>query len=62
VSAAGFLAAVGRALEAGADAIRWENLARVQGDLYFRRHSEDVDDFGFDPRFNAAVMPFFEFL
>jgi 1-acyl-sn-glycerol-3-phosphate acyltransferase len=53
---------LGRALEAGADAIRWENLARVQGDLYFRRHSEDVDDFGFDPRFNAAVMPFFEFL
>ncbi len=32
------------------------------GERYFARHSEDVDDFGFDPKFNASVLPFFEFL
>ena len=62
MSGAGFLAAVGRALEAGAEAVTWENLARLQGRRYFAHHSEDVDDFGFDPKFNAAVTPFFEFL
>ena len=62
MSAGGFLAALGRAVEAGAEAMRWENLARRQGERYFERHSEEVDDFGFDPKFNAAVLPFFEFL
>jgi 1-acyl-sn-glycerol-3-phosphate acyltransferase len=62
VSASGFLAALGRALEAGAGAATWENAARVWGERYFSRHSADVDDFGFDPKFNASVLPFFEFL
>jgi 1-acyl-sn-glycerol-3-phosphate acyltransferase len=62
VSAGGFLDAVGRALEAGAGAVTWENVARAWGERYFARHSEEVDDFGFDARFNASVLPFFEFL
>jgi 1-acyl-sn-glycerol-3-phosphate acyltransferase len=62
VSAAGFLSAVGRALEAGAAAVTWENAARAWGERYFARHSEEVDEFGFDPRFTASVLPFFEFL
>ena len=62
MSGAGFVAAVGRALEAGAGAMSWENIARVWGERYFARHSEDVDDFGFDAKFNASVLPFFEFL
>jgi 1-acyl-sn-glycerol-3-phosphate acyltransferase len=62
MSASGFVAAVGRALAAGASSMTWEKVARARGSGYFARHSEDVDDFGFDPRFNAAVQPFFELL
>lgn len=62
MSASGFVAAVGRALDAGASAMTWEKVARARGAGYFQRHSEDVDDFGFDPRFDAAVQPFFELL
>jgi 1-acyl-sn-glycerol-3-phosphate acyltransferase len=62
VSAGGFLDAVGRALSAGVGAVTWESVARAAADRYFAHHSEAVDDFGFDPKFNAAVMPFFELL
>ena len=62
MSAQGFIDAFGRALEAGAAQVNWENVARAWGRRYFARHSEDVDEFGFDPRFTASVMPFFEFL
>lgn len=62
MSTSGFVAALGRALEAGAGAMSWENVARVWSDRYFARHSENVDDFGFDAKFNASVLPFFEFL
>ena len=62
MSASGFVAAFGRALEAGADAVTWENAARVWGARYFARHSEEVDDFGLDPRFTDSVLPFFELL
>lgn len=58
----GFLVAFARLLQAGGAALTWENVARVWGARYFSRHSEDVDDFGFDPKFNASVLPFFEFL
>jgi len=49
-------------VEAGTGALTWENVARVWRDRYFARHAKNVDDFGFDPKFNAAVLPFFEFL
>ena len=62
MSASGFLAALGRAVDAGASALTWENIARARRGRYFARHSEEVDEFGFDPKFNAAVLPFFEFL
>jgi 1-acyl-sn-glycerol-3-phosphate acyltransferase len=62
MSTSGFVAALGRALEAGAGAMNWENVARVWSDRYFARHSANVDDFGFDAKFNASVLPFFEFL
>lgn len=58
----GVLPAVGRALQAAGAAVTWENAARLWGARYFAAHSEEVDDFGFDPKFNAALLPFFEFL
>ena len=56
------LSAVGRALEKGAGAVTWENAGRLSANRYFARHSDAVDDFGFDPKWSAAVLPFFELL
>jgi len=58
----GALVALARVLQAGRGAARWENVARLMGAFYFARHSEEVDEFGFDPRFTEAVRPLFEFL
>jgi 1-acyl-sn-glycerol-3-phosphate acyltransferase len=58
----GFAAAAWRAAEAGAAQLTWENAARFWGERYFARHSEEVDEFGFDPRFTASVLPAFELL
>jgi 1-acyl-sn-glycerol-3-phosphate acyltransferase len=54
--------ALALAAEAGASALTWENLARASGRRYFRRHSAEVDDFGYDPKFTASVQPLFELL
>ncbi len=62
MSANGFLIALARALAAGARTVTWENAARLSAERYFARHSDAVDDFGFDPKWNAAVLPFFELL
>jgi 1-acyl-sn-glycerol-3-phosphate acyltransferase len=37
-------------------------VARAWSALYFSWHSEEVDEFGYDPKFTRTVMPFFEFL
>jgi 1-acyl-sn-glycerol-3-phosphate acyltransferase len=49
-------------LQVGAGALTWENLARLQGALYFAWHSEQVDEFGYDPRFAETIRPLYEFL
>jgi 1-acyl-sn-glycerol-3-phosphate acyltransferase len=43
-------------------ALTWENAARLWSRLYFAWHSEEVDEFGYDPKFMETVLPFFEFL
>jgi 1-acyl-sn-glycerol-3-phosphate acyltransferase len=58
----GLLVTLARLAQAGSGALTWENLARLQGALYFAWHSEDVDEFGYDPRFAEAIRPIFEFL
>jgi 1-acyl-sn-glycerol-3-phosphate acyltransferase len=62
VSREGLIAAIGRAVDAGASAMTWENVARAWSETYFARHSKTVDEFGFDARFSEAVLPLFEFL
>jgi 1-acyl-sn-glycerol-3-phosphate acyltransferase len=42
--------------------LTWESVARLWSELYFSVHSEEVDEFGLDPRFSEALLPFFEFL
>jgi len=46
----------------GADPVSLESLARLWSRFYFAWHSEEVDEFGYDPKFTETVLPFFEFL
>lgn len=58
----GALVAIARVLEEGLARARWADIARALRALYFSWHSEEVDEFGFDPRFTETVRPFLEFL
>jgi 1-acyl-sn-glycerol-3-phosphate acyltransferase len=56
------LVAFARILQAGLEGLSWENAARLQAALYFAWHSEDVDEFGYDPTFARTLEPIFDFL
>ena len=58
----GLLVTLARLIQAGSAGASWEGLARLQRALYFSWHSEEVDEFGRDPRFADTIRPFFEFL
>jgi 1-acyl-sn-glycerol-3-phosphate acyltransferase len=58
----GLLVALARVLEAGRDGLNWARLAQVWSAFYFAWHSEEVDEFGYDPKFAQTILPFFEFL
>ncbi len=58
----GLLVALARVLQASRRGLTWDRLARAWSALYFSWHSEEVDEFGYDPRFTRAVLPFLEFL
>ena len=58
----GLLVALARLMEAGREGLTWENLARAWSAAYFSFHSEEVDEFGYDPKFTETILPFFEFL
>ncbi len=51
-----------RLLSHGRRGLNWDNVARLWAFLYFSIHSEEVDDFGYDPKFAATVRPLLEFL
>lgn len=53
------LARVAHSLRGG---VTWENAAALWAAVYFAWHSAEVDEFGFDPKFNDSIRPFFEFL
>ncbi len=53
------LARVAHSLRGG---LTWENAATLWASVYFGWHSAEVDEFGFDPKFNDSIRPFFEFL
>ena len=58
----GALVALARLLQEGRSALGWEGLARAWSAAYFAWHSEEVDEFGYDPRFTETILPFLEFL
>ena len=45
-----------------ADRVSLESLGELWSRFYFAWHSHEVDEFGYDPKFTEAVLPFFEFL
>jgi 1-acyl-sn-glycerol-3-phosphate acyltransferase len=58
----GPLVTLARVLQAGRRGIRWDSVARLWKSLYFAWHSEETDEFGYDPRFAETVRPLLEFL
>ena len=58
----GLLVALARLVGAGREAVTWDSVARAWSAFYFSWHSEEVDEFGYDPKFTRRVMPLFEFL
>jgi 1-acyl-sn-glycerol-3-phosphate acyltransferase len=58
----GPLVALARLLEGGRAGLDWQALARLARALYFGVHSEETDEFGYDPKFSDTVRPLFEFL
>ena len=58
----GALVALARLVQGGREGLTWEAVARAWSALYFSWHSEEVDEFGYDPKFTRTVLPFLEFL
>jgi 1-acyl-sn-glycerol-3-phosphate acyltransferase len=58
----GPLVTLARLLEGGGARLDWEAVARLSRAFYFGWHSEETDEFGYDPRFAETVRPIFEFL
>ena len=56
------LVTLARLLSIGKRELNWENVAQFWAFLYFSIHSEEVDDFGYDPKFAATLRPLLEFL
>lgn len=58
----GLLVALARILQASRGGLNWARLAEAWSAFYFAWHSEEVDEFGYDPKFAQTILPFFEFL
>ena len=58
----GLLVALARVLQAGGGGLNWARLAEAWSAFYFAWHSEEVDEFGYDPKFTRTILPLFEFL
>jgi 1-acyl-sn-glycerol-3-phosphate acyltransferase len=58
----GLLVALARAAQAGWRALTVENLARLQAALYFAWHTDQPDEFGYDPVFARTLEPWLRFL
>lgn len=58
----GLLVTLARTAQALGGGLSWENAAALWAAAYFTRHSAEVDEFGFDPKFSESIRPFFEFL
>src|SRR3989442_15152 len=58
----GLLVALARLFQGGVQGVNWDRIAKLWSAAYFTWHSEEVDEFGYDPKFTEAIRPLFEFL
>ncbi|HET8645056.1 MAG TPA: lysophospholipid acyltransferase family protein, partial [Vicinamibacteria bacterium] len=58
----GLLVGLARLAQAGLRSLSWQGLGRLQRALYFAWHTQDMDEYGFDPVFAETLRPLFEFL
>ncbi len=58
----GLLVALARAAQTVGAGLTWEQAATLWSAVHFTWHSEEVDEFGFDRKFNETIRPLFEFL
>jgi len=53
---------VTRLFSQGLKGISWDRVARIMAAAHFAWHSEETDEFGYDPKFTEALRPFLEFM
>jgi 1-acyl-sn-glycerol-3-phosphate acyltransferase len=58
----GLLSALARLVQDTRHGLSWARLGRLQRALYFAWHSEDVDEFGYDPVFAEILEPLLRLL
>ncbi len=46
----------------GLRGVSWDRVARVLAAAHFSWHSEETDEFGYDPKFTESLRPFLEFM
>lgn len=51
-----------RLFAAGLGGISWERVARLLAAAHFSWHSEETDEFGYDPKFTETLSPLLEFM
>ena len=51
-----------RLFAAGLSGVSWDRVATLLAAAHFAWHSEETDEFGYDPKFTETIRPFFEFL
>ena len=51
-----------RFLANGLGSLSWDRVARLLASAHFAWHSEETDEFGYDPKFTETIRPFLEFM
>lgn len=46
----------------GISTLSWDRIARLLASAHFAWHSEETDEFGYDPKFTETIRPFLEFM
>ena len=46
----------------GMSGLSWDRVARLLSAAYFSWHSDETDEFGYDPKFTETIRPFLEFM
>ena len=46
----------------GMGSLSWDRVARLLAAGHFAWHSEETDEFGYDPKFTETIRPFLEFM